>query len=44
MSNIAFLNEWPELQAHVKQAEAVVNSEPRLSCFYSRYALERTVF
>ncbi|MCC4273916.1 DEAD/DEAH box helicase family protein [Marinomonas communis] len=44
MSNFDFLAEWPELQAHAKQAEAVVNADPRSSCFYSRYTLERTVF
>lgn len=44
MSNFEFLNEWPELQEHAKQAEAVVNSDPRSSCFYSRYTLERTVY
>lgn len=44
MSNFDFLAEWPELQEHAKQAEAVVNSDPRSSCFYSRYTLERTVY
>jgi len=43
MSNFNFLTEWPELQEHAKQAEAVVNSDPRSSCFYSRYTLERLV-
>ncbi|MFY8285045.1 DEAD/DEAH box helicase family protein [Pseudoalteromonas sp. SSMSWG5] len=44
MSNFDFLAEWPELQEHAKQAEAVVNSDPRSSCFYSRYTLERAVY
>ena len=44
MSNFDFLSEWPELQAHAKQAEATVNADPRSSCFYSRYTLERTVY
>lgn len=43
MSNFNFLSEWPELQANAKQAEAVVNADPRSSCFYSRYTLERAV-
>ncbi|HBY85872.1 MAG TPA: restriction endonuclease subunit R [Colwellia sp.] len=43
MSNFNFLTEWPELQAHAMKAEAVVNADPRSSCFYSRYTLERTV-
>ena len=44
MSNFNFLLEWPELQEHAKQAEALVTSDPRSSCFYSRYTLERTVY
>ncbi|MGJ8648329.1 MAG: DEAD/DEAH box helicase family protein [Marinomonas colpomeniae] len=44
MSNFHFLAEWPELQEHAKQAEALVNADPRSSCFYSRYTLERTVY
>ncbi|NVK72205.1 MAG: DEAD/DEAH box helicase family protein [Oceanospirillaceae bacterium] len=44
MSNFDFLGEWPELQEHAKQAEAAVNADPRSSCFYSRYTLERTVY
>jgi type I restriction enzyme R subunit len=43
MSNFNFLTEWPELQEHAKQAEAVMNADPRSSCFYSRYTLERLV-
>jgi type I restriction enzyme R subunit len=43
MSNFTFLNEWPELQEHAQKAESVVNADPRSSCFYSRYTLERTV-
>ena len=43
MSNFLFLSEWPELQQYAQKAEAVVNADPRSSCFYSRYTLERTV-
>jgi type I restriction enzyme R subunit len=43
MSNFDFLAEWPELQEHAQKAESVVNADPRSSCFYSRYTLERTV-
>jgi type I restriction enzyme R subunit len=43
MSNFTFLKEWPELQDHAQKAESVVNADPRSSCFYSRYTLERTV-
>lgn len=43
MSNFNFLTEWPELQEHAQKAESVVNADPRSSCFYSRYTLERTV-
>lgn len=43
MSNFNFLTEWPEIQEHAKKAEAVVNADPRSSCFYSRYTLERVV-
>lgn len=43
MSNFSFLSEWPELQDYALKAEAVVNADPRSSCFYSRYTLERTV-
>jgi type I restriction enzyme R subunit len=44
MSNFHFLAEWPELQEHAKQAEALVNADPRSSCFYSRYTLERVIY
>ena len=43
MSNFEFLQEWPQLHEHAVIAEQQVNAEPRSSCFYSRYTLERTV-
>ena len=43
MSNFEFLKEWPQLHEHAVIAEQQVNAEPRSSCFYSRYTLERTV-
>ena len=43
MSNFNFLTEWPKLQEYAKKAESVVNADPRSSCFYSRYTLERMV-
>lgn len=43
MSNFAFLTQWPDLAEHAQQAEALLQSNPRGSCFYSRYTLERMV-
>ncbi|WP_444995400.1 DEAD/DEAH box helicase family protein [Aliikangiella sp. IMCC44359] len=43
MSNFDFLKEWPEIQKEAKQAESLVNADPRGSCFYSRRTLEITV-
>lgn len=43
MSNFEFMAEWPALQQHAQQAEGLVNADPRSSCFYSRYTLERAV-
>lgn len=43
MSNFDFLSEWPELEENAKKAEANVNADPRSSCFYSRYTMERMV-
>ena len=43
MSNFDFLSEWPEIQDNAKQAESLTNGNPRASCFYSRYTLERMV-
>ena len=43
MSNFTFLNEWLNIQQHAQKAESLVNADPRSSCFYSRYTLERMV-
>ncbi|WP_155834774.1 DUF4145 domain-containing protein, partial [Leptolyngbya sp. PCC 6406] len=43
-SNFAFLHpHFPDLHRHATQAEGLVYSSPRASCFYARYALEQTV-
>ena len=43
MSNFAFLQAWPELQEAAQQAESLVHVNPRGACFFTRYALERSV-
>lgn len=43
MSNFIFLQPWSDIQDNAQQAEALLKSNPRASCFYSRYTLERMV-
>lgn len=43
MSNFVFLQPWSDIQENAQQAEALLKSNPRASCFYSRYTLERMV-
>jgi type I restriction enzyme R subunit len=43
MSNFNFLTEWQNIQENAIKAESLVNADPRASCFYSRYTLERMV-
>lgn len=43
-SNFDFLCEtYPDLHNHAVQAENLIKTAPRASCFYSRYTLEQTV-
>lgn len=43
-SNFSFLNpHFNALFPHAAQAESMVYSDPRVSCFYSRFALEQAV-
>jgi type I restriction enzyme R subunit len=43
-SNFDFLQSaFPDLYPHALQAESLVFSAPRASCFYARFALEQTV-
>jgi len=43
-SNFSFLrDQFPQLYEHAAQAEGLVFSNPRASCFYSRFVLEQMV-
>jgi hypothetical protein len=43
-SNFDFLRaEWPELADAAARAESIVLTDPRVSSFYARHALELTV-
>jgi len=44
MSHFCFLQrEWPDIFEAATKVEAVVHSDPRTACFYSRRALELAV-
>ncbi|MEP0981866.1 DUF4145 domain-containing protein [Leptolyngbya sp. AS-A5] len=43
-SNFDFLGDrYPDLFKHATQAESLVYSAPRASCFYARFTLEQAV-
>lgn len=43
-SNFSFLqNDWPELLAEARRAEAAALSDTRTACFYARRTLELAV-
>ena len=42
MSNFLFLqSEFPELCQSARRAEMALRSDPRIACFYARFALAR---
>lgn len=43
MSNFNFLSQWEEIKASAQNAENLVRTDPRTSCFYSRRTLELAV-